>query len=330
MARPAPCSPPPSPGNPDTNVPEGCPQSTEEQIPPGTQLPEEQTALPADTPAPIDTDKDGVPDSKDNCPSTPNTDQVDSNVDGTGDACPMEPGPDEQTDVDTDGDGLLGSADNCPSNSNPDQEDTDGDGLGDACDPATTGGSAEICEDGIDNDNDGVLDERVCIVSSLDGDSDGLPNGTDNCPFASNSDQKDTDGDGVGDACPELGPPVQIDTDTDGDRLLGSADNCPSYYNPVQTDTDGDGEGDVCDPVTEENTGENCRDGIDNDGDGVADGSDTGCNQVLYEPYEVTCDDGIDNDADTLIDLEDPDDCQDDTEDYGGGVPGEPPFRAPK
>ena len=44
---PAPCPPPPSPGSEDTNVPEGCPQSTEEQIPPGTQSPEEQTALPA-------------------------------------------------------------------------------------------------------------------------------------------------------------------------------------------------------------------------------------------------------------------------------------------
>jgi hypothetical protein len=203
---------------------------------------------------------------------------------------------------------------------------------GSSLDDATggAGGSAEICEDGIDNDNNGELDENICIISSLDGDGDGVQNGKDNCPFASNLDQNDTDSDGVGDACPELGPPVQIDTDTDSDGLLGSTDNCPSYYNPVQTDTDGDGEGDVCDPVAEENTAENCRDGIDNDGDGVADGHDTGCNQVLYEPYEVTCDDGIDNDADTLIDLQDPDDCQDDTEEYGGGVTGEPPFRAPK
>lgn len=88
------------------------------------------------------------------------------------------------------------------------KKDTNEDGEGDACDPATTGGSAEICEDGIDNDNDGDLDERVCITYSLDGDGDGVPNGKDNCPFASNPDQKDTDGDGVGDACPEPGPPV--------------------------------------------------------------------------------------------------------------------------
>jgi len=43
----------------------------------------------------------------------------------------------------------------------------------------------------------------------------------------------------------------------------------------------------VCDPVAEENPVESCRDGIDNDGDGVADGHDTGCNQVLYEPYAI-------------------------------------------
>ena len=89
-------------------------------------------------------------------------------------------------------------------------------------------------------------------------------------------------------------------------------------YNPVQTDAGGDGKCDVCDPVAEENTGESCRDGIDNDEDGVADGHDTGCNQVLYEPYETTCNDGIDNDADSLTDMQDPSDCNDDTVEYGG------------
>ena len=36
---------------------------------------------------PLDTDNDGVPDSADNCPATPNADQADSDHDGVGDAC---------------------------------------------------------------------------------------------------------------------------------------------------------------------------------------------------------------------------------------------------
>ncbi len=73
-----------------------------------------------------DADKDGVCDSADNCPSTPNSDQAASDGDKLGDAC-----------------------DNCDLVSNPLQIDSDGDGTGDACDvcPYNPQGHAAGCED---------------------------------------------------------------------------------------------------------------------------------------------------------------------------------------
>ena len=83
-----------------------------------------------------DSDGDGVPDSVDNCPDTPNADQADNDRDGRGDAC----------DPDDDNDQIADQNDNCPTTANPDQRDTDHDGQGDACDP--------------DDDNDQVADQN--------------------------------------------------------------------------------------------------------------------------------------------------------------------------
>jgi hypothetical protein len=58
----------------------------------------------------FDEDEDGIPDSEDNCPLTPNPNQEDADGDGAGDAC-----------------------DNCRL-ANPDQRDEDENGLGDTCD----------------------------------------------------------------------------------------------------------------------------------------------------------------------------------------------------
>ncbi len=59
----------------------------------------------------------------------------------------------------------------------------------------------------------------------LDSDGDGIPDATDNCPFAFNPSQLDSDGDGIGDAC----------------------DNCPFVANPDQGDRDVNGVGNACD-----------------------------------------------------------------------------------
>jgi hypothetical protein len=72
---------------------------------------------------PSDRDGDGVPDTEDNCPEVPNTDQIDVNNNGQGDVCD-----------DFDRDGIMTIKDNCPETPNRDQRDTDGDGKGDACD----------------------------------------------------------------------------------------------------------------------------------------------------------------------------------------------------
>ncbi|MBN2723024.1 MAG: thrombospondin type 3 repeat-containing protein [Deltaproteobacteria bacterium] len=97
---------------------------------------------------------------------------------------------------DMDGDGINDDVDNCPTVFNPIrpmdngvQSDVDNDGEGDECDPCPT-----------DPDND------TCTFNPNDMDNDGIPNSADNCPFVSNPNQEDGDGDLIGDvcdACPE-------------------------------------------------------------------------------------------------------------------------------
>jgi hypothetical protein len=77
-----------------------------------------------------DDDNDGVPDTGDNCPTTPNSNQLDTDHDGQGDAC----------DSDDDNDGVPDTGDNCPLHANPSQTDSDHDGVGDTCDSPGTGG----------------------------------------------------------------------------------------------------------------------------------------------------------------------------------------------
>jgi hypothetical protein len=82
-----------------------------------------------------DVDGDGVPDRDDNCPLTPNPDQLDMDGDFVGDVC-----------------------DNCPLVSNMDQSDVDGDGRGDACDPCTVKNEK--------NDGDGSLRQVIKDVGT--------------------------------------------------------------------------------------------------------------------------------------------------------------------
>jgi hypothetical protein len=107
--------------------------------------------------------------------------------------------------------------------------------------------------------------DAVAAVHSLDlagapdADGDGFPDDADSCPSLANADQRDTDGDGIGDRCDAEPLP-----DGDADGVPDLADNCRDVPNPEQTDTDGDGVGDACDAAQ----------APDRDGDGVPDAAD--------------------------------------------------------
>ena len=100
-----------------------------------------------------DADEDGVADRSDNCPTTPNADQADVDVDGTGDAC----------DQDRDGDGVADADDAFPDDARA-SRDTDRDGVADAYDD--------------DDDGDGLSDDVEAALGTdprhADSDRDGL------------------------------------------------------------------------------------------------------------------------------------------------------------
>jgi hypothetical protein len=113
-----------------------------------------------------------------------------------------------------------------------------------------------------------VIDNLTITRLTSDGDGDGLPDGEDNCPAEPNTDQTDTDGDG-------LGAPCDIDDDQDG--LSDSVDNCPLIGNPDQADWDHDHQGDFCDSDDDNDGTEDESDScsinspIDSNGDGIGD-----------------------------------------------------------
>ena len=152
------------------------------------------------TGAPLDTDKDGVPDYLDKCPGTPEGVQVDK------DGCPL----------DSDKDGVPDYLDKCPGTPEGVKVDKDGcpldsdkDGVPDYLDKCP--GTPE----GVQVDKDGC---------PLDSDKDGVPDYLDKCPGTPEGVQVDKDG------CP-------LDSDKDG--VPDYLDKCPGTPLGVKVDKDG-------------------------------------------------------------------------------------------
>ncbi len=151
-----------------------------------------------------DTDKDGVPDSADDCPSVFGKAMFngcpDSDSDGVmdkDDKCPT----------------LAGKLDGCP--------DTDGDGIADNLDNCPN--------------ERGTVQNNGCPVLMLDSDNDGIADKDDRCPNLAGKINgcPDSDGDGIADnedGCPSVAGPKIFKgcPDSDGDGVQDSKDRCPT------------------------------------------------------------------------------------------------------
>ena len=267
-----------------------------------------------------DEDGDGILDADDECPNTPEGEEIDHNWWHEG--C-------SSSQIDRDEDGVTDDMDLCPSTYSwwtvdnegcaDEQLDDDNDGVSNADDDCTNTPedfnalNSRGCsfEDLQDSDGDGILDfEDECSNTPVgaevdyvgcpnDSDGDGVFNGIDDFPD-DRSASKDTDGDGKPDSLSGTStsdPPLVEDFDDDNDNWSDYDESIcgtnPLDYSEWPTDTDGDA---TCDALED-----------DIDGDGVADAEDE---------FPMDGEEWFDTDGDGVGDNADQDDDGDNWPDY--------------
>ncbi len=214
-----------------------------------------------------DADNDGVADEDDNCPAIANNDQLDTDDDGTGDAC----------DPDDDNDMVPDAQDGQPTDRFA-CRDLDGDG----CDDCTSG-IEDASNDGLDTDSDGI-----CNTGDADDDNDTVLDGTDTDPL-NRFICADVDGDGCDD-CGAAGVPDTLsdgldldadglcdfgDLDDDGDSVSDVDELFIYSSNPFDRFNCGDRDGDGCDDcAVSGGPPASGGDGADFDADGLCDSGD--------------------------------------------------------
>ena len=231
---------------------------------------------------------------------------------------------------DNDDDNCNGIADDGCLGRHCTDEDADGFGVGLGC-PGPTDcapqdarrhpDAEEICENGIDDDCDGVADEQC--TTAVDRDGDGAVTGGDRPPY----DCDDTNAQIAPNKAERCGDGVDNDCDMTID------DGCPGV-DCVDKDGDGWGVGSQCEVADCDDNeaarhpwaGEVCGDNIDNDCDGTVDdgcpgvdcvdsdgdgwGTGSACsrqdcddsNRALHPWAREICNDNLDNDCDRAID----------------------------
>lgn len=222
------------PDQPGTIALKGCPPSTPAQQPTTPVVSAPQTQVPAQQQASttIDSDGDGLVDSRDECPTVAGPIQLfgcpDTDADGIkdkDDRCPNTPGVALHSGCpDTDSDGIADDKDKCPNQA--------GSSSAEGC-PDADGDGTQDREDDCPNEK-GSVANKGCPV--YDADSDGIPDKDDQCPNqrgpSATNGCPDTDSDGIADRsdlCPTEAGVSSANgcPDDDGDTTPNHLDKCP-------------------------------------------------------------------------------------------------------